>query len=242
MKPYYQDNAVTIWHGDCREILPGMTEKVDMVLSDPPYFVPANSYTGKRGEGYHRKMLGDTSIMGMAFELVFAHYVDRLVSDAGTYYVFCDPQSYPHVWAALYPLCHSTKMLVWDKMTSFNGYTWRRQFELIAWGNKANAPQIPTGDGDVLRCRAVKVDDREHPAEKPQELLRQLIGKHKPMLVLDPFCGSGASVVAAKTCGVRAVGVEIEERYCELAARRCSQEMDFHTANAEVSDSRREKP
>jgi site-specific DNA-methyltransferase (adenine-specific) len=224
MKPYYEHGGITIYHGDCREVLP-LVSGVDLVLTDPPYFVPANSYTGKRGEGYHRKMIGDTSIMGMAFELIFTHYVDPVVASTGTYYVFCDPQSYPHVWAALYPLCHSTRMLVWDKQTSFNGYTWRRQFELIAWGSKPDAVQIPTGDGDVLKHRAVKVDDRVHPAEKPTGLIGQLIGKHKSRLVLDPFCGSGAVLATAQAGGYNAIGIEIEERYCEIAAKRLSQEV-----------------
>ena len=219
MKPYYQDSHSKVYCGDCRDILPEISG-VDMVLTDPPYFVPANSYTGKRGEGYNRKMLGDVSILGMAFELVFTHYVNRATTDNATYYVFCDPQSYPSVWATLYPMCYRVSALVWDKVVSYNGFTWRRQHEFIAWGTKGGPSKIPTGDGDVLRCRAVKYDDRGHPAQKPVELLQKLIVKHNPELVLDPFCGSGSSLVAAKSAGFNCVGIEVEEKYCEVAAKR----------------------
>lgn len=224
MKPYYSENGITIYQGDCREVLPSLPV-VDLVLTDPPYFVPTQSYTGKRGAGYHRKMLGDATILGMAFELVFAHYIDPILSDNATWYVFCDARSYPLVWQSLYPVCQNVRMLVWDKLASLNGYTWRRQFELIAWAEKSEAPQIPTGDGDVLKFRAQPIDARFHPAEKPLALLKQILGKHDSKLILDPFMGSGSTLAAAKDLGRQAIGIEIEERYCEIAAKRLSQEV-----------------
>lgn len=227
MKPFYQEKGITIYHGDCREVLPTLP-KVDMVLTDPPYFVPSQSYTGKRGVGYFRKMIGDCSILGMAFELMFQHYIDPILTQDATYYVFCDAKSYPLVWESLYPVCNNVRLLVWDKISSYNGYTWRRQHELIAWAEKAAAPQIPTGDGDVLRFKAEPVDGREHPAEKPIALFRFLLGKHQTQTILDPFMGSGTTLRAAKDLGRQAIGIEIEERYCEIAAKRLSQEvLDF---------------
>jgi DNA modification methylase len=114
--------------------------------------------------------------------------------------------------------------LIWDKVVSYNGYTWRHQSELITWVERPDAPRVPTGDGDILRYRAVKVGDRVHPAEKPVALVSALVAKHEGT-VLDPFMGSGSTLVAARQMGRRAIGIEIEERYCEIAAQRCSQEV-----------------
>jgi len=226
VKPYYLDREAgqVIYCSDNRLILPLIPDKcVDLCLTDPPYFIPSISYTGKRGEGYSRKLIGDTSILGMAFELVFQHYIDHAVKEDGNYYVFCDSQSYPLVWQTLYPVCYSVRALVWDKITSYNGYTWRRQYELIAWGRKPKTQNVPTGDGDILHFHAVKVDDREHPAEKPPELLNQIVGKHPAELILDPFLGSGTTLVCAKKLGRKAIGIEIEETYAAIAAKRLSQ-------------------
>ena len=78
---------------------------------------------------------------------------------------------------------------------------------------------IPTGDGDILKCRAVPVESRKHPAEKPLELVSYILQKHDG-LILDPFCGSGTTCVAAKMLGRRYIGIDISEEYCEIARKR----------------------
>ena len=148
-----------------------------------------------------------------------------MVSESGTIYFFCDGQSYPFAFTALFPHANRVRPLVWDKITSFNGYTWRHQHELIAWAELPGSERVKTGDGDVLRCRAVPVDDRVHPAEKPLELIRMLIQKHGDGVVFDPFMGSGTTLRAAKDLGRKAIVIEIEERYCEIAAKRMAQEV-----------------
>ena len=168
-------------------------------------------------------MLGDVSVLSGYFESLFDS-VASLISATGTYYVFCDAKSYPVFWRALFPICKHVRLCVWDKVVSYNGYTWRHQHELILWGEMEDSSRVPTGDGDVLKCRGVLQADRLHPAEKPVELLRRLIAKHVGAgLVLDPFCGSGPTLLAAQLEGRRAIGIEIEERYCEIAAKRLAQ-------------------
>jgi DNA modification methylase len=150
--------------------------------------------------------------------------VDAL-NDGGTVYFFCDGQSYSLAFAALYPHAKHVRPLIWDKVVSYNGYTWRHQHELIVWAEMPHAIRVPTGDGDILRHRAVPVGDRLHPAQKPVSLLNALVGKHDAQIVLDPFCGSGSTLIAAREHGRRAIGIEIEERYCEIAAQRCAQDI-----------------
>ncbi|MFA5379846.1 MAG: DNA methyltransferase [Dehalococcoidia bacterium] len=222
-KPYYQDDAVIIYNADCRDILPLIPDKsIDLVLTDPPYFLPIQSYVGTRGNGYQKRMLGDLSVLTGYFKLVFNDFA-RVISDKGTYYVFCDAKSYPIFWQVMFPICKNVRLLIWDKVISYNGYTWRHQHELIAWGELDDTERVPTGDGDIVRCRGVLQENRKHPAEKPVELISKLINKHTVGTVLDPFMGSGSSLEAANQSKRSFIGIEIEEKYCEIAAKRCSQ-------------------
>ena len=223
MKPYYQDEQTTIYHGDCHEIMPHLP-MVDLVQTDPPYFQPATHYVPTRTQGVPKKSIGDMSILELAFK-IWCGDLARLLRPTGTIYFFCDGQSYPLAFTALYPHAKHVRPLIWDKMISYNGYTWRHQHELIAWAEMEESPRIETGDGDILRFRGVMQDDRLHPAEKPLDLFKALVAKHAVGIVLDPFMGSGTTLRAAKDLGRKAIGIEIEERYCEIAVKRLAQEV-----------------
>ncbi|MFN0318375.1 MAG: DNA-methyltransferase [Burkholderiales bacterium] len=224
MKPYYEHAGITIFHGDCREILPTLGP-VDLVVTDPPYFVPVATYVNARGAAPTRRMLGDLSVLQGYFDALLPTIPLKI---SGSAYLFCDAKSYPLFWRSMFPIFKHVRLLVWDKLVSFNGYTWRHQHELVAWGECEEAERIATGDGDVLRFRGVPQAGRVHPAEKPVDMLATIISKHGEGLLLDPFMGSGPTLVAAKQLGRRAIGIEIEERYAEIAAKRLSQEVfDF---------------
>jgi len=213
--------------GDCMDVLPTFPDKsVDMVVTDPPYFLPVNTYVGVRGKGAYSRTLEDASVLKGYFRTVFKE-LTRVVKCNGTYYVFCDAQSYPSFYEVMFPFCKHVRLLVWDKMISYNGYTWRHQHELIAWGECEEAERIPTGDGDILRCRGVLQKDRYHPAEKPVELLSLLIKKHpKALLILDPYLGSGSTAVAAKKLSRHFVGIELNPDYCKIAEERLRSSTD----------------
>jgi site-specific DNA-methyltransferase (adenine-specific) len=223
MTPYYQQGGITIYHGDAYSILPQLSPaSIDIVVTDPPYFQPASHYVSPRGEIAPRRSIGDMSILELAFKTWCTEMV-RVLKQSGTVYFFCDGQSYPIAFTALYPHAKYVRPLIWDKVLSFNGYTWRHQHELIAWAEMPDAERVPTGDGDVLRHIAVPVEDRLHPAQKPVALLSALIAKHAVGTVLDPFCGSGSTLLAASDLGRPAIGIDIDEKYCEIAASRLSQ-------------------
>lgn len=220
MNPYYSDDLVTIYHGDAMDVLPELDE-VGAVITDPPYFQPATHYVPARGAKPIRS-LGDTSVLTHAFK-AWASEIDRVLSDEGSAYIFCDGQSYASAFAAFWPLGR-VRPLIWDKVVSFNGYTWRHQHELIAWVERPGAKRVPTGDGDIVKERGVPQADRLHPAEKPVALMGRLIAKTEGT-ILDLFLGSGSTLVAAKQAGRKAIGIEIEERYCEIAAMRLQQQV-----------------
>jgi site-specific DNA-methyltransferase (adenine-specific) len=218
IKPYYEHGGITIYHGDCLELMPSVS--AGLIVTDPPYFLPARHYATRKE---WPRSLCDVSILEEFFRSWFRAAMAALSPDA-VLYMFCDGQSYPVFYSLAYPHFKRAVPLVWDKQVSFSGYAWRHQHELILYAERDGSPAVPTGDGDILRCRAVKVDTRDHPAQKPVELLRRLVEKH-PGAVLDPFAGSGATLLAAAQLGRAAVGIEREERYCEIAAKRLEQEV-----------------
>jgi len=213
-----------IYNMDCLEGFKQLDDNsIDLVITDPPYFLPINSYVGKRGEGYHKRTIADTSILKGYFERVFEE-VDRIVKPNGTYYIFCDAQSYPIFYQAMFPVCKHVRLLIWDKMISYNGYTWRHQHELIAWGEKEKSRRINTGDGDIIKCRGVLQKDRNHPAEKPVDVIRKLIVKHNTpaegLVILDPYVGSGSTAIVCKQLKLNYIGFELEKEFYNVALNR----------------------
>jgi site-specific DNA-methyltransferase (adenine-specific) len=217
LKPAYQSEHATLYLGDCLSVLPGLADgSVNAVVTDPPYFLPATHYNVRSGS--HRS-LTDLGILEHYFASVFKA-TRRALSDEGFAYVFCDGQSYPVMYVTAYPHFKKLRPLVWDKQVSINGYGWRHQHELILWAESERSPTIPTGDGDVLKCRAVPIDDRKHLAQKPVELLRKLIEKVPAPVVGDWFMGSGATGEACLKAGRRFVGIEKDPAYFAIAVKR----------------------
>jgi site-specific DNA-methyltransferase (adenine-specific) len=204
--------------GDCLEVLPTLgTGIANAIVTDPPYFVPATHYQTRTGSS---RSLTDLGILEHYFSSVFRR-INTVLTDDGFAYVFCDGQSYPVMYCCAYPYFKAQRPLVWDKLVAFTGYGWRHQHELILWCQRENAPAVPTGDGDILKCRAVAIKERGHLAEKPVELLEKVIQKTKPKVVLDPFMGSGSTGEAClNTGGCVFIGIEKEPRYFDLACQR----------------------
>lgn len=208
--------------GDCMEWLHMeqlySVTRVGLIVTDPPYFLPAVHYNTRKE---FPRSLTDLSIL----ERYFAEFFELSASalgGRGPCYVFCDGQSYPAFYATAYRHFKKLRPLVWDKVSAFNGYTWRHQHELILFMEGEKCPPVPSGEGDILRFRAVPVEERDHPAQKPVDILKSLIEKHPDngLAVLDPFMGSGATAVAAVRAGRSFIGIESEPAYFEIACRR----------------------
>jgi hypothetical protein len=210
---FYQDDLVEIHQGDWREITDPYsgfaTEWPHVLVTDPPYGIDYRS--GQRGE-LPRSIEGDADTSARD-EAVKAWPGPALVFGS---------------WRRPEP--EGTRMaLVWDKGPALGmgalDLPWKPSWDLIYVIGKGF-----TGHrgGAVLRYSPVQSmakNGRTHPHEKPVALMRELIQKCPPGIILDPFMGTGATLVAAKSLGRRAVGIEIDERYCEKAAERCRQEV-----------------
>jgi DNA modification methylase len=217
-KPYYEDSLVTIFLGDCRDILP--TIEADVILTDPPYGMAyrSNSATVYRPEGDRMvRTSSPTDAIGGDDSTVLRDWL--LQAWHGPALVF-------GTWRVARPSCR--QLLVWDKGTSPGqgdlSLPWGPSHEEIyVIGNGFTGPR----SGSVIHVQAYSsggTDRPRHPTPKPPALMVKLLEKCPPEWVIcDPFLGSGATLVAAKLLGRRAIGIECVEAYCEEAANRCSQ-------------------
>lgn len=218
MTPYYEHAGITIYHGDCREVLPHVT--ADVLVTDPPYgigYIPNHS-GGTNCDWFDEKITGDESTAVR----------DALLATL--------PPAMPAIvfgtWKAPRPK-DTRAVLIWDKGPAAGAgnlsFPWKPTHEEIYILGEGFAGH--RGES-VLRHVMVTWatmgrEPRQHPTQKPVALLHSLMAKCPPGVVLDPFMGSGTTLVAAKNLGRRAIGIETEERYCEIAAKRLAQEVLF---------------
>lgn len=234
LKPYYDDgNGIVIYHGDCREILPHL-EPVDLVLTDPPYASGARTDSNRQCRGAMLRSLQDDdwfthdAMTTWGFQWFMRSILidlrQKLVA-GGHLYWFTDWRMTPTVYGMLeahgYRVNHC---LVFAKTHFGMGAYWRNQHENIVFAS-AGQPKgmLDRGRGSVLSSKGVSATDRDHPTEKPVDLINQIISAVPGKTILDPFMGSGTTLRAAKDLGRKAIGIEIEEKYCEIAAKRLAQ-------------------
>jgi DNA modification methylase len=215
-KPYYEDarNGITIYHGDCREILPHLG-KFDLLLTDPPYGIGEAA-----GRNKSRSLLA-----------VSRDYGDEDWDDAPPTRETLDlcrgACTHQIIFGGNYfDLAPSSCWLVWDKDNGENDFA---DCEL-AWTNMSKAVRRKRYRWQgMLQEPGRRKEQRLHPTQKPLEVISWALG-HAPTsvaTVLDPFMGSGTTLRAAKNRSLRAVGIDRIERYCEIAAKRLAQEVLF---------------
>lgn len=227
MEPYYQDKQITIYHGDCFEILPDIVH-ADLVLTDPPYMIGATSMgdsASKNGSW--------ADLMNSAFW--YAHML-RLAKDRihnhGFILMFGNWRSIPvynkaFLDAGLIP----SNCIVWDK--EWIGPASKKQlrplYEIIYVAAGPTAGIKNRSAKDIMRCKWMAGHSKttQHPAEKPVSLLYELIKTFDAKSIIDPFMGSGTTLRAAKQTGSKAIGIEVEEKWCEAAANSLRQECLF---------------
>ena len=209
IKPYYDDGKITLYHGDSSELLP-MMPKVDLVITDPPYGM---NYQSRQRAKKHKKIANDDQL---PLDLIWL----AIAKAKAAAYVFCR-------WNNLAAMPQPKSVVAWVKNHWSIGdleHEHGRQWEACCFYAKASHEFVKR-IGDVIY--ADKTGNALHPTEKPVSLIEQLIVANVGETILDPFAGSGTTLAAAKLCGKRAIGIELEEMYCETAAKRLSQGVLF---------------
>jgi site-specific DNA-methyltransferase (adenine-specific) len=209
LKPYYQDNYVTIYHGDCREILPTLPDNsVDLVLTDPPY--------GLGIDGSNESIQGGVQIR-KRYEFMGW---DKAIPDAALIRMVLAKGIHHIIFGANY----------------FNEYLEQGHKGWVIWDKGQR--DLTMSDCEIIytdydRPARIITEHRaklwaekpQHPTQKPVELVSKLIQGYSAItdLILDPFLGSGTTAYCAKKLNRKCIGIEIEEKYCEIAANRCRQ-------------------
>ena len=215
MTPYYEDDAVTIYHGDCREILPTLGP-VDLVLTDPPYGI--NTIMGRhrheRTTNQYTDVFEDTK-ENLAANVV--PIIEGLIETAPAVVLTPGNKHFN-----LYPQPQSFGCFYQPSATSVQTFGNLDAQPIFYYGRNPRNERFGIVLSWVLTER---VPDYGHPATKPIRAWKRLLASvsREGMTVLDPFMGSGTTLRAAKDLGRKAIGIEIEEQYCEIAAKRMSQ-------------------
>ena len=218
MKPYYERGGITIFHGDCREVLPGL-DPVDLVLTDPPYGIGLGKTSGA-GAGHGLRLDGyathNDSYGSFVSDVV--PRINEALDLAARAAVFTGPN------------IHEQR-----KPDAIGGVHCPAGAGRHCWGFKTflpvllygKAPELNLGGKPTSITSTRTARKNGHPVPKPVEWMRWLVllASTEGETILDPFMGSGTTLRAAKDLGRKAIGIEIEERYCEIAAKRLGQEV-----------------
>jgi len=236
VKPYYEDDAVTIYHGDCLSVLPHLDVSLAAVVSDPPYASGARQEAQRnasgamlRGQRWASKPIENDQMTTTGFVWLMretCYAVRPMLADGGSVLLFIDWRQWPTLVGAVETTnLRVNGMVVWDKVSYGLGNGFRAQHELVLFASKGTPRVVDHGVPNVLAFKREANDD--HPSPKPVPLMSRLLEVVSAPgdLVLDPFMGAGATLRAAKDGGRRAIGIEVEERYCEIAAERCAQDV-----------------
>lgn len=208
MTPYYEDEAVTLYHADALEWMPN----ADVLVTDPPYGVAfdgkATKHTIQKGGGY---TTDDDPAIGPA---VVARALER-VERGAVFSGIRNLHDYPKPADIGCVYCPSGAGIGKWGFTCFH--------PILLYGPRPSNVLQPTSIQSFAQADAMASG---HPCPKPMRWMTWLVGLASlpGETVLDPFSGSGTTLMAAKSLGRKAIGIEIEERYCEIAAKRCSQE------------------
>ena len=241
IKPYYQNDGITLYNADCREVFPQL-EKFDLICTDPPYGLDYNN--GDLASLWEAAFGGDKSRMKPrpitndgkedAYELFEAMLIAAkglLVKGACCCCCCCGggPKPLFADWTLMMDKHIGFKQaVVWDKGGLGMGIHYRRNYEFVLVAQNGSPAHRWNGGNNtpnVWRIGKIIPQDYQHPTEKPVELMAKIINIHSDPgdLILEPFAGHGSTLVAAKRTGRRAVGIEINKAYCDIIIQKLSQ-------------------
>jgi site-specific DNA-methyltransferase (adenine-specific) len=242
MKPYYSHNGITIYHGDCLDIMPHL-EPVDLVLTDPPYGVTQNTWDRIEKTKAAFDFLMPCSLVFTCQNPASADLIVRYFKYFKWSDIWQKTQARGFLNSKIMPLREHEDILVFSNgKMKYNPQIKRKPHNNIRPNLPSTKKTSNYGDYNLYAERSIPLNMSYpksiiriansqlglHPNEKPAKLMDYLMKTYSDKgkdIILDPFMGSGTTLVAAKELGRKAIGIEIEEKYCEIAVRRLAQEV-----------------
>jgi site-specific DNA-methyltransferase (adenine-specific) len=226
IKPYYEEPGITIYNADCRDVLPQL-EPVDLVLTDPPYGTEdlGGGYGRRQNHdpnGRHGRRIANDKDLSIIAEAI--PMIKERLSSPGIIISFCAPRRMIEVDRIFnsHGFCCMGE-LIWDKGTPGLGYTVRYSHESALIYSLSEIPTPTNALKSLIRWQVSHIDtEKKHPHEKPVSFWINSM-KINFGTILDPFMGSGTTLRAAKDLGRKAIGIEIEKKYCDIAVERLRQ-------------------
>jgi DNA modification methylase len=224
-EPYYEDDSVTLWHGDALNILPSITSAGCLIL-DPPYHMSPSTFRGI-DDGAASSIATPVRLLTETFRHAY-----RILPDGGSAFIFCDWRRGPDTtYLATLAGLRITTCLAWTRNRSGTGGMFRGAWDPIYVASKG-VPSIRDKSAIPNVVNADHPTDKDHPYEKPAKVWNHLLSRIPTTRVLDAFAGSGTSAIGALNNGHSWVGIEADERHCESIARLLSQgSFDFGSAS-----------
>ena len=233
-KPYYEDDHVTLYQGDCVSILPHLDVRVDAVIMDPPYASGTRKEAAKsgdqktnrmlRGDRFHAAPMANDQMTTLGFVWLMREVLLQcrgLMFDGAHVASFIDWRNWPNLLGATESCdLRANSMVVWDKCSMGMGNGFRNRHELILHASVGVPRVCSRSVPDVLRhARDRKTN---HPAPKPIGLIEDLLRvmTNEGETVIDPFAGAGSTPVAAKLMGRKAIAIEMNPGHCETIVAR----------------------
>ena len=238
MQPYYDEDGIVIYHGDCRTVFAQMSQAVDHAIFDPPYSAHVHSKSMRGASGWKGK-ISEKRVLG--FDAIDQETIDAVsVWCASTVRRWClafsDTES-AHLWREAFEASGQdyVRTCFWRKLGGAPQFTGDRPAVACEAMTLAHVPGKKRWNGGgkhgfyevpiVLNRGASATEWRCHPTQKPERLMAQLVADFTDVgeTLCDPFMGSGSTLVAAKRMGRKAIGIEQKEEYCEVAVNRLRQ-------------------
>jgi len=209
--PYYSEGNITIYHGKAEQILPFL-DGADLLLTDPPYGI--GEAAGKNKSRGHLAVSKDYGNAKWDDEPLPMWLIDMA----------CSRAVWHIIWGGnYYPMPATSCVLVWDKNNGSNNFA---DCELAYTNLKCAVRQIKYTWNGMIQENMKNKEKRVHPTQKPLEVMKWAIAQAPDdcQTIIDPFMGSGTTLLAAKGMGCKAIGIEQEEKYCKVAMERLRQE------------------
>lgn len=250
MNPYYDADGITIYHGETLSLLATLDIHADAVVTDPPYssggafrgdrlLDTVTKYVQSGQQSYRFQFAGDNRDQRgyLAWAALWLAATLAATAEGGHLAMFTDWRQLPTTTDAVQAGGWIWRGLgVWDKTGSarprLGGLTAQCEYIVWATAGRHDPDRNPVCLPGVMRTPAVRGDAKRHIAEKPTAVLDWLVTL-APVggVIFDPFMGSGSTLRAAKDLGRRAIGFDIDEQYCEMAAQRMAQQSLYALAD-----------